>query len=88
MARVCELTGKAVLVGNTVSNANNRNRTRFFPNLSTKRLFVPELNSFVSLRISKRGMRIIDKLGGVIPACRRMQKTISPRLQQLLKRAS
>jgi large subunit ribosomal protein L28 len=88
MARSCELTGKAVMVGNTVSNANNRNRTRFFPNLTSKRLFVPELNQFVSLKISKRGLRIIDKLGGLLPACRRYEKTISPRLKQILKRAS
>ncbi len=88
MARVCELTGKSVLTGNTVSNANNKRRTRFFPNLSTKRLFVPELNSFVSVQISKRAMRAIDKLGGVVPACRRYKKTLSPRLARLLKRAA
>lgn len=88
MARVCELTGKRVLKGNTVSNANNRRRTRFFPNLSKKRLFVPELNSFVNVQLSKRALRAIDKLGGIVPACRRYQKTLSPRLTQLLKRAA
>jgi len=88
MARSCELTGKTVLFGNTVSNANNRNRTKFLPNLAHQKLFVPELKQFVTIRVSRRALRSIVKLGGVIPACRRYQKTISPRLQKLLRKAS
>lgn len=88
MARSCELTGKSVLFGNTVSNANNRRRTKFLPNLAHQRMFVPELNSFITVRVSRRALRTIVKLGGIIPACRRYQKTLSPRLQKLLRKAS
>lgn len=88
MAKVCELTGKSALVGNTVSNANNRRRTRFLPNLTSKRLYVPEIKGFVTLRLSKRALRSIDKLGGVVPACRRYQKTLSAKLQKLLRQAA
>lgn len=88
MARTCELTGKSVQFGNTVSNANNRRRTKFHPNLTSKRIFVPELNSFVTVRVTKRALRSIDKLGGIIPACRRFKKTLSPKLEKLLRQAS
>ena len=88
MARQCELTGKSVLFGNTVSNANNRNRTRFFPNLVQKRIYVPELDAHVTVKVSPRGMRSIDKLGGLVAACRRYKKTLSPKLTKVLARAS
>lgn len=82
MSRQCELTGKKVLFGNTVSNANNRRRTRFFPNLTWKRFFVPELKKFIRVKISHRGMRTIDKLGGLYQACHTYRKTLSPRLKK------
>jgi large subunit ribosomal protein L28 len=88
MGRECELTGKRVLFGNTVSNANNRRRTRFHPNLTEKRLFVPELKRFVTVKVSQRAIRTIDKLGGLIQAARKYKKTISPKLEKLLKQAS
>jgi large subunit ribosomal protein L28 len=84
MSRKCELTGKDVLVGNTVSNANNRVKTRTFPNLSWKRFYVPELKKFIRVKISHRGMRAIDKLGGLLPACYAYRKTISPKLEKLI----
>ncbi len=85
MARRCEITGKSVLFGNTVSNANNRRRTKFEPNLQWKTFYVPELGRKVKVRLSHRGMRIIDKLGSVLKAARKYQKTISPKLKGLLK---
>ncbi len=88
MARECELTGKRVLYGNTVSNANNRRRTRFFPNVVEKRLFVPELKKYVTVKISQRGLRTVDKLGGLLPACRKYKKTLSAKLGKLLAQAS
>lgn len=88
MARICELTGKRLLFGNTVSNANNREPTTNLPNLTWKRLFVPELKRFVRVRVSKRALRTIDKHGGLLAACRAYQKTLSPRLQKLLKSAA
>ncbi len=84
MSRRCELTGIDVQFGNTVSNSNNRNRTRFFPNLTWKRFYVPELKRFVRVKVSHRGMRIIDKLGGLLPACQRYKKTISPKLEKIV----
>ncbi|HUP91279.1 MAG TPA: 50S ribosomal protein L28 [Solimonas sp.] len=63
MSKVCQVTGKKPLVGNTVSHANNRRRRRFEPNLHTHRFWVESEKRFVSLRVSAHGMRIIDKKG-------------------------
>lgn len=63
MARVCKITGKKPLVGNRVSHANNKTKHRFMPNLKNKRFWVESLGRFVRLRVSAKGMRIIDKHG-------------------------
>ena len=63
MSKVCQVTGKKPLVGNTVSHANNRRRRRFEPNLHTHRFWLETEKRFVSLRVSCNGMRIIDKKG-------------------------
>lgn len=63
MSRVCQVTGKRPITGNNVSHANNRTRRRFLPNLHTHRFWVESENRFVSLRVSCKGMRIIDKRG-------------------------
>ena len=63
MAKICKLTGKKPLVGNNVSNANNKTKRRQLPNLQNKRIFVPELNKKVTIKISTRAMKNIDKLG-------------------------
>lgn len=63
MSRVCQVTGKRPITGNNVSHANNKTRRRFLPNLKKHRFWVEEENRFVSLRVSTKGMRIIDKLG-------------------------
>ena len=63
MAKVCEVTGIAPQHGNNVSHAKNRTRRTFEPNLHKKRFWVPSLKQFVSLRVSAKGMRIIDKKG-------------------------
>ena len=63
MARVCQLTGKAPMVGNKVSHANNRTKRRFLPNLQYRRFWVESENCFVRLRVSNAGLRIIDKNG-------------------------
>jgi len=63
MSKVCQLTGKKPIVGNNVSHANNKTRRRFEPNLQKKRLFIPELNKWVSLKISTSALRTINKLG-------------------------
>lgn len=63
MARVCMVTGKRPQTGNNVSHAKNRTRRRFTPNLHSHRFWVESEKRFVKLRLSSKGMRIIDKLG-------------------------
>ena len=63
MARVCQVTGKQPLSGNNVSHAKNRTRRRFLPNLHTHRFWVDSEKRYVKLRVSSKGMRIIDKKG-------------------------
>ena len=63
MARVCQVTGKRPVVGNNVSHAKNRTRRRFLPNLHTHRFWVESENRWVKLRLTAKGMRIIDKKG-------------------------
>ncbi|MCC6365762.1 MAG: 50S ribosomal protein L28 [Bryobacterales bacterium] len=63
MAKVCAVTGKKPMSGNTVSHANNRSKRRFEPNLHTKRIWVPGENRFVTLKVSSRGLRTINKVG-------------------------
>src|SRR5664279_5151210 len=63
MSRVCQVTGKGPKTGNTVSHANNRKRRRFLPNLHTHRFWLETEKRFVSLRVSTRGLRTIEKRG-------------------------
>jgi large subunit ribosomal protein L28 len=63
MARVCEVTGKKPMSGHNVSHAKNRTKRRFLPNLHKHRFWVPSLNKFVTLKVSSKGIKIIDKLG-------------------------
>ena len=63
MAKICKITGKKPLVGNNVSNANNKTKRRQLPNLQSKRIFIPELNKTVHLKISTKALKTIDKLG-------------------------
>ena len=63
MSRVCQVTGKRPMAGNNVSHAKNRTRRRFQPNLHTHRFWVETEKKFVKLRVSAKGMRIIDKKG-------------------------
>ncbi|HSN63211.1 MAG: 50S ribosomal protein L28 [Azonexus sp.] len=63
MARVCQVTGKAPMVGNKVSHANNRTKRRFLPNLQYRRFWVESENRFLRLRVSNAGLRLIDKNG-------------------------
>ncbi len=63
MSRVCQVTGKGPTTGNTVSHANNRRRRRFLPNLHTHRFWMESERRFVSLRVSTRGLRTIEKQG-------------------------
>ncbi len=63
MSQVCEVTGKRPMVGNNVSHAKNRTKRRFIPNLHVRRFWLEAEKRFVKLRVSMKGLRIIDKLG-------------------------
>lgn len=63
MSRVCQVTGKGPITGNNVSHANNKTRRRFLPNIHTKRLWLESEQRFVKLKVSQKGLRIIDKRG-------------------------
>ncbi len=63
MSRVCQVTGKRPLSGNNVSHAHNKTRRRFLPNLQYHRFWVESERRWVRLRVSNKGLRMIDKLG-------------------------
>ena len=63
MSRICQITGKKVMVGNNVSHAKNKTKRRFYPNLQTKKFFIPETGETVILKVSANALRTIDKKG-------------------------
>ncbi len=63
MSKVCQVTGKRPQTGNNVSHAHNKTRRRFLPNLQYKRFWIESEQRWVRLRVSHKGMRIIDKHG-------------------------
>ena len=63
MARVCQVTGKRPITGNNVSHAHNKTRRRFLPNLHSHKFWLESEQRFVKLKVSAKGMRVIDKRG-------------------------
>lgn len=63
MSRVCQVTGKRPLVGNNVSHANNKSKTRSLPNLQKHRFWLSDQKRWITLRVSAHGLRIINKRG-------------------------
>ena len=63
MSRVCQLTGKRPIAGNNVSHSKRRTKRRFLPNLVTKKLYIPELDRWETMKISTSALRTINKLG-------------------------
>ncbi len=63
MSRVCQVTGKRPMSGNNVSHAHNKTRRRFLPNIHSHRFWLEAEKRYVKLRVSAKGMRIIDKHG-------------------------
>lgn len=63
MAKVCQITGKRAQVGNKVSHANNKTKRKFNPNLQKKRFYVPEEDAWVTLKVSTRAIKTINKNG-------------------------
>ena len=63
MSGKCSLTGKKPMFGNNVSHSQKRTKRQWKPNVQRKRLYVPELDRWVQLRVSTRALRTIDKMG-------------------------
>ena len=63
MSKVCQITGKKVMVGNNVSHSNKKTKRKFNPNLQTKKFFIPEENKWVTLKVSTSVLRTINKKG-------------------------
>lgn len=63
MSKICQLTGKGPLSGNSVSHAKNRTRKKQYVNLKVKRIWIPEENRFIKLKISTRALRTLKKKG-------------------------
>ena len=63
MSKVCQVTQRRPQTGHTVSHANNKTKRRFLPNLHKRRIWIPSENRYITLNISARGLRTIDKLG-------------------------
>ncbi|HLY71750.1 MAG TPA: 50S ribosomal protein L28 [Puia sp.] len=63
MSRVCQVTGKIPVSGNSVSHSNIKTKRRFLPNLQTKRFFLAEEDRWITLKISSEGIRTINKNG-------------------------
>jgi large subunit ribosomal protein L28 len=84
MSQVCELTGKRPAYGNRVSHSNIKTRVRWMPNLRHKSYLIPELSQTISLMLSTRAIRTIDKLGGITPAIfAATEKLLSVRLAKV-----
>lgn len=63
MSKVCELTGKKAMVGNNVSFSINKTKRRFEVNLSKKRFYIPEEDRWITLKVSTRALKTINKKG-------------------------
>lgn len=63
MSKICQITGKKVMVGNNVSHAKNRTKRTFLPNLFDKKFYLASENKYITLRVSAAGIRNIDKKG-------------------------
>lgn len=67
MSRICEITGKKLISGHNVSHSNIKTKRKFYPNLQTKKFYIPEEDKWITLKVSAAGLRNIDKKG--ISAC-------------------
>ena len=63
MSKICAITGKKPMVGNNVSHSNKKTKRKFYPNLQTKKFFVPETGEWVTLKVSANALRTINKNG-------------------------
>ena len=74
MSRVCQITGKKVITGNTVSHANNKTRRKFYPNLQIKKFYIPEEDRWITLKVSTSAIKTINK-NGISAVLKDLKKT-------------
>ena len=67
MSRICEITGKKAISGNNVSHSHAKTKRKFYPNLQTKKFYIPEEDKWITIKVSAAGLRNINKKG--ISAC-------------------
>jgi large subunit ribosomal protein L28 len=63
MSKICDLTGKSAMNGYNVSNSNRKTKRKFYPNLKTKKFYIPEEDSWITLKVSTSALKTIDKNG-------------------------
>ncbi len=63
MSRICQITGKKPITGHRVSHSNIKTKRRFLPNLQVKRFYIPEEDRWVTLKVSSKAIRIINRVG-------------------------
>lgn len=84
MSQFCEITGIGPRSGNLKSHANNKNRTRWIPNLKYKKFVVEEIGRSITLRVSAAGIKTIQKQGGVANAIfQAREENLSDRLVKI-----
>ena len=76
MSRTCNITGKKPLVGNNVSKSHRKTKRKQFPNLQSKKIFVPELGKSIQIKLSTKAMKTIDKYG-LLPYLKKQGLTLS-----------
>lgn len=85
MAKICEITGKRPRVGNNVSHANNKTKRRFYPNLQMKKIYLPEEDMWITLKVSTAVLRTINKQGIQAVLKKAKQRgTLAPELNWLV----
>jgi len=78
MSKICQLTGKRPITGNNVSHSNRKTKRRFCPNLQTKRIFIPEVNTWIKVKLSSKALRTMDKLGSYTFLKQQLAKGFDP----------
>tara|TARA_A100000164_G_C21718755_1_gene681801 strand:+ start:563 stop:802 length:240 start_codon:yes stop_codon:yes gene_type:complete len=76
MSRICKITGKKPLRGNSVSKSNSKTNRFQYPNLQKKKIFIPELNKSITIKLSVKAMKIVDKVG-LIPYLKKQGMVLS-----------
>ena len=86
MSNICQITGKKAMTGNNVSHANNRTKRRFLPNIQNVRFFSESLNKYLSLKITVRTMRSVEKNGGIDNyLLKKSNRNLAPLAQKIKK---